>query len=350
MSRKRPVDQTIVKISTPADILGVLPHRLGFHPRESLVVVCLEGPRKRDRLVMRVDLAGTATDHALAQDMAARVRHTGASHAVIVCYTDAPSPGRDLPRAALMDALAECLAGHDIGVVETLLVRGGRWWSYQCTDVVCCPAAGTPLLGELTSAAQHYAAESALRGASPLVDRTALEGSIEPARHRVAVATRARAAGVAAEAVLTAVARDGVEAPGRLALATLRRLVLEWSGGRDEVSPDEAALVALGLRDKLARDEAMTMVLDSDAGVLVALLTDLVSRVDGPDAAPVCTLLAWTAYAQGGGALATVAADRALRCFPGYEMARLLVESMSRMVDPDVIREVAEQVRTDLAG
>ncbi len=63
-----------------------------------------------------------------------------------------------------------------------------------------------------------------------------------------------------------------------------------------------------------------------------------------------CTLLAWTAYAQGGGALATVAAERALRCSPGYEMARLLVESMSRMVDPDLLREVAEQVRTDLAG
>ena len=35
----------MVRISGPADILGVLPYRIGFHPSESLVVVCLEGPR-----------------------------------------------------------------------------------------------------------------------------------------------------------------------------------------------------------------------------------------------------------------------------------------------------------------
>lgn len=339
-----------MKISGPADILGVLPHRLGFHPSESLVVVCLEGPRKRDRLVMRSDLPDTAFDDVLAQDMADRVRHAGSSNAVLVCYTDAPSPGRDLARAPLMDSLVERLAAYDIGVVEALLVRGGRWWSYQCSDQACCPASGSPLPSELTPAARHYAAESVRQGTVLLSDRAALEGSIEPARNRVASAVRAQAARTAEDSVLAALARDGVAAPGCLALATLRRLVAEWSSGRREVSPEEAALVALGLRDKLARDEAMTMVLDCDAGLLVALLTDLVSRVDGSDAAPVCTLLAWTAYSQGGGALATVAAERALRCSPGYELALLVLESMSRMVGPDMIREVAEQVRDDLAG
>ena len=49
--------KTIVKISSPADILGVVPHRVGFHPAESIVVVCLHGPRRRDGLVMRLDLA-----------------------------------------------------------------------------------------------------------------------------------------------------------------------------------------------------------------------------------------------------------------------------------------------------
>ena len=33
---------SVVRISAPADILGVLPYRIGFHPSESLVVVCLE--------------------------------------------------------------------------------------------------------------------------------------------------------------------------------------------------------------------------------------------------------------------------------------------------------------------
>ena len=191
-----------------------------------------------------------------------------------------------------MDSLVERLAAYDIGVVEALLVRGGRWWSYQCSDQACCPTSGSALPSELTPGASHYAAESVRQGTVVRSDRAALEGSIEPARNRVAAAVRAQAARTAEDSVLAALARDGVAAPGCLALATLRRLVAEWSSGRREVSPEEAALVALGLRDKLARDEAMTMVLDGDSGLLVALLTDLVSRVDGSDAAPVCTLLA----------------------------------------------------------
>lgn len=342
-----------MKISTPADILGVLPHRLGFHPSESLVVVCLEGARRRDRLVMRIDLPDPRHDVVLARDMADRVQHMGAANAVLVCYTDAPTSGDGLARASLVDALVERLAARKIGVVQALLVREGRWWSYHCTDESCCPDSGSLLTGELTPAAGHYAAESVMRGTAVLTDRATLERSIEPARNRVATAVRAEAARAAEDEVLAAIARNGVQAPGRLALLTLQRLMSQWSGGRRDVTPEEAAVVALGLRDKLARDEAMTlpiMLPDGDEGLLVALLTDLVSRVDGPDAAPVCTLLAWTAYAQGGGALATVAAERALRCAPGYEMAVLLLESMSRMIGPDTIREVAEQVRADLAG
>lgn len=350
MRRKRPADKTVVRISTPADILGVLPHRLGFHPSESLVVVCLEGSRRRDRLVMRIDLPDTRHDDALAGDMADRVRHVGASNAVLVCYTDAPVDAGGLARASLVDALVERLAAHKIGVVEALLVRDGRWWSYHCRNQTCCPDSGSPLPSELTPAASHYAAESVMRGAAVLTDRATLERSIEPARNRVAAAVRAQAAGAAEDVVLRALARGEVAAPGQLALATLRRLVAEWSRGRRDVTPEDAALVALGLRDKLARDEAMTMVLDCDGGLLVALLTDLVSRVDGPDAAPVCTLLAWTAYSQGGGALATVAAERAQRCSPGYELAALLLDSMSRMIGPDTIRDVTEHVRADLAG
>jgi Domain of unknown function (DUF4192) len=38
----RPV---VVKFSSPVDIVGAIPSMLGFHPAESLVVMCLRGPR-----------------------------------------------------------------------------------------------------------------------------------------------------------------------------------------------------------------------------------------------------------------------------------------------------------------
>ena len=89
----------MVKISGPADILGVLPHRLGFHPTESLVVVCLEGPRNRDRLVMRFDLPAEECDDALVGLVLERVRAMKATGALLVVYTEQQSPSADRRRS-----------------------------------------------------------------------------------------------------------------------------------------------------------------------------------------------------------------------------------------------------------
>lgn len=344
-------EPTVVKISSPADILGVLPHRLGFHPTESLVMVCLEGPRRRDRLVMRVDLPAARAERRFAREMADRVRQTGASGVVLVCYTDASlAVGQQLARASAVATLKERLDADGIETVEALLVRGGRWWSYLCTDERCCPSAGTPLSSELTKAAGHYAAESVAHGGVVLADRATLVRSIEPPSNPVAEAVRDQAACAAGELLVTVIERDGVEAAGRLAVSTLRRLAAAWSDGARELTPEDAALIALGLRDRAARDLATTLVLDHDEGVVVALLTDIVRCVDDINAAPVSTVLAWVAYVEGGGALAAVAAERALRCEPGYAMAELVLDGLSRMVTSREIREVTEQVRADLEG
>lgn len=337
-----------MKITTPADILGVLPLRLGFHPTESLVVVCLEGRRQRDRLVMRIDLAPPEHDEQLAREMADRALHAGASSVVVVCYTDAPADGDGLARSGLVDALVERSGANGMSVHEALLVRQGRWWSYHCTNPACCPPSGSPLPAELTGPASHYAAESVVHGRVVLADRATLVRSIEPPDSQVSQAVRAQAADAADESLLAVIARDGVGAAGGLAVSTLRRLAGDWAAGRRELTPEDAALVALGLRDRTARDEAMTLVLDHDEGLLIALLTDLVRRVDDLDAAPVCTVLAWAACAGGRGALAAVAAERALRAEPDYEMAHLVLEGLGRMVTPVDIREVSEQVRADL--
>lgn len=342
-------ERSVVKITTPDDIVGMLPHRLGFHPAESLVVVCLEGPRQRDRLVMRVDLVSARLEQELARELAGRVRGVGASAAVVVCYTEAAvGAGDRLARARLVDRLVELLRADGIGVIEALLVRDGRWWSYHCADESCCPGSGRLLPAALTPAASHYAAESVANGAVVWPDRDALVRSIEPSGHPVAVAVRAQAAEVAGERLLTAIAHEGRGGVGRLALATLERLVAERPDGPAEVTAEDAATVAVGLRDSQVRDEAMTLVLDHDPELLVALLGDLARLVDDDLAAPLCTVLGWVAYVRGGGALTAVACERALRCEPGYAMAQLLLDGLSGMVEPSSIREIAAAVRTDL--
>jgi len=354
----------VVKISGPADILGVLPHRLGFHPTESLVVICLEGPRRRDRLVMRLDLADERYDDAVVADVVRRVQHVGASGAALVCYTDHPVDGPEvlagaggtgrtgrssLPRAPLVDGVGEALADVGVEVIESVLVRRGRWYSYRpCRDDSCCPPEGQPLPVEPTPAATLYAAEAVLQGGSVLPSRDSLRRSIEPSDHAVAVAVRDQAAAVAEGRLLDVMSALGIDAARDLTLATVHRLVQAWVDGGRELDPDDVALVAAGLHDKRARDEVMTLVLDHEPAVLVSLLTELARRTDDADAAPVCTVLAWAAHADGGGALAGVAVERALRCRPGYEMALLVRDGLVGLVPPSAVREIARQVRDDL--
>jgi hypothetical protein len=65
-------DLVPLKVSGPEGLLAAVPTMLGFHPRDSLVLLCLTGPRRRVGPVARVDLppgrdrplANQLTDHA----------------------------------------------------------------------------------------------------------------------------------------------------------------------------------------------------------------------------------------------------------------------------------------------
>ena len=289
------------------------------------------------------------TTRQVAADLAARVRHVGASAVVAVVYTEALEGGR-LARAGLVTALSDALAAAGVELPEALLVRDGRWWSYLCDRPGCCPADGTPLPTEPTPAATRYAAEAVAQGGSVLSDREQLRRTVEPSDHAVARAVREQAADAADEVLTGALRHGGLPAARALTLSRLAALRTRWDDGDRRVAADDAALVVLGLRDKQARDEAMTAVLDGDVESLVGLLGELARLADDLDAAPVCTVLAWVAYTAGNGALAAIAAERAVRVEPGYTMAELLLDGMDRMVPPDVLRQVSAQVRADLRG
>jgi hypothetical protein len=340
--------KTIVRISSPADILGVVPHRIGFHPAESIVVVCLHGPRRRDGLVMRLDLAPTEHDDLVARDLSTKAAHVKSSAAVLVCYTEQAGDGDGPPRRALIDALRQRLRSHGIEVIEALLVHDGRWWSYVCQDPSCCPPTGRPLPETLTPAAAHYAAEIVADGGAVLADRAELERSIRPPRNPVADAARRQSLERAGEWVVETIAAGGAEALRAETVTLFQSLVRRWAEGSRELTRDEAGQLILGLGLKAARDEAATLLLDADPEVLLALLGALARHADLADAAPVCTVLAWVAYAHGHGALANVAVERALEADPGYEMAKLIEDAMSRMISPAEIRALTVDVRRDL--
>jgi hypothetical protein len=300
---------------------------------------------------MRLDLPPAAEEALVAAEISQRVVHVGASAVVLVVYTGArsrPRRGR-LARSALVGSLRHALDARHVDVQEALLVTDGRWWSYLCHDPVCCPTSGTPLPAEPTDATVRYAVEAVAQGEVVLSDRDALRRSVEPSDHAVARAVREQAALAAEQLLMSAGQGDaGSAGPRIVTTARLQALRRRWELGDRRLPSEDAAVVVLGLHDKTCRDAAMTAVLDDDAESLLDLLGALVRQADDLDAAPVCTVLGWVAYAAGNGALAAVAAERAVRCEPGYAMAELLLESMDRMVPPDYLRRISRAVRRDL--
>jgi hypothetical protein len=337
--------ETVVRFSSPADLLGMLPYKFGFHPRESIVVFCLRGPRHRGGLTMRLDLPAPEHEALAAADLAARAVVDGADAAILVCYTDAePPPGARLPREELIDTLIAELAERGITIIDALVTGRGRWWSYICIDPVCCPPDGAPLPGELTGPAGQYAAETVGRGQAVLASRAELAALIRPAGPEAAAGVNAQI-----EAALSGAPR-AVATGCRQTLRLLRRLRSRYATGTAAVTDEDAARILLGLRDKTTRDHAVTLVLDPDAEALRGVLADVAHKAPDAFAAPVCTVLAWVAYEQGDGGLANVAIERALEVDPGYELAMLVDHALVHQMSPSALREMTEGIRRDLAA
>lgn len=335
--------RAVVRLRGPDDVIGILPWRLGFHPAESLVLVVLQGDRRRERLVMRLDLPAPDEEAAVADETAARAVQAGADEVLVLVYTDERGRDGELPRCDLVDDLVDLLADDGVAVPEAVLVHGGRRWSYLCADPGCCPRAGVPLPDRPTAAADAYAAEAVGRGTVVLPDREALRRSVTPSDHAVAVAAREQAWD---ELDLVLTSRDLAATSAGL-LSRLRERFAR--GERAAPTHSEALLVALGLRDTRARDTLMTAALDDDAAEVRDLLGQVVRLVDDEVAGPACTALGWLAYTSGEGALALVAVERALRAEPGCTMARLLLGGIDGMVPPAALREISRAVRVDLA-
>jgi hypothetical protein len=339
--------RAVVKLTTPADLVGVVPWLVGFHPEESLVVICLRGRRLRTGLTMRVDLPSPEHAETVADQLAARVRHDGAAAAFLACYTDAADDADGaLPQAAFVATLVQALDRRGVGCKEALLVRSGRWHSYTCDVEECCPRAGRALPETPTPAVSRVAAEGVVSGRAPLSGRAELERSVRGPvglRRVVAEAACERAYRAAAAEV----AADRGTAHART-LALFGEALRSYEAGRPELPDDTAARVAVGLLDRQARDEVVTWVLESAEAPLTALLGDLVRATPDPVCPPACTVLAWVAHAFGNGALANVAVDRALRHDPDYTMARLVREGLDRQVPPSAVRQVCADVRREI--
>ena len=335
----------VVRLTSPGEIAAAVPHLCGFVPSESVVLISLRGPRARVGLTMRFDLPPPAGEAALAAEAAERLAADGACRTVAVVHTE--RAGAALPRRRFVDLLRERCRERGLEVDDVLLVRAGRWVSYLCSDEGCCPRDGTPLSAARSSPALGLvAAQQAVEGRAVLPSREELAASVAPPQ-----LLAARAAAQALTEAQQAFAQDllarGRRAASARALQGWRAVVGRFADPRAQVTQQEAAELAVALEDVLVRDEVATWAL-RDASALLGALHALARLTPAPFDAPVCTLLAWVAYAEGNGGLANVALERVGLSRPDYSLAVLLRQALDGQVPPAQVRTLLRATRADL--
>lgn len=333
--------QSRIRISGPGGLLAVVPNSLGFHPTDSLVLMCFTGERSALGPVARVDLPRGRDD-----DLVRYLTGTALTHAervVVVCYP------RRRRRPVVLDDLIAQLRSAGVGVMDVLIVHAGRFWtastarSLRLTDSLPVPDQQDPTV-------QTLAAERALSGRAVLTDRAQLRSSIAgPRGSRRRVAERALSA-VAGGCGADLPDPDGTIVPSESApyagehVVTLpdrvERLVdraLAQASTRGAVEADVAAEIALSCLERPLRDGILMRGLFELDRTWLSMLVSCATWTPDHCAAGICAVLAVIAYRHGDGALAQVSADRCLLAEPGNHLTQLLIATMSAGLPPEVL-------------
>jgi hypothetical protein len=319
-----------LRVRGPADLVQTVPYLLGFHPAHSLVLVGLHGGRVA--VTARLDLVDLAEPALVRRSVAAMCRGGASSFVGVVFDDDAVvdrSGAASLPwaGAALETSAAVEQSGADL--TDVLLVSAGRMWSYTCADERCCPPQGTLLpTGSEVAAAATYA------GLVAMPDRASVDALLDPLPdlERDGLVPQLDDAECEAAAAQRRGAHERFERAVKRALFAASR-ASDLPGASPELPADRLARFGVALRRSAVRD-AVWMAVDEGRLDGRPLWRQLARRLPAPfDAAPLF-LFAWRTWREGDGALAGMAAARALASDPGYSAADLLLAALSQAVDP----------------
>ncbi|MGQ7296524.1 DUF4192 family protein [Quadrisphaera sp. KR29] len=382
--------ETVIRSSSPLEVLALAEHTLGFRPRESLVVVSLRPPRWRTGVVGRVDVEA-ADDRELVGQLVQHLVADGAARCFLALVTDAGEPpagrpprrgravvpaprraredrGAPAPLAGLLrlpgSARAElvCAALAAAGVEpEPWLVHRGRLYSYAC-DRSCCPASGRSLQGR---EATQVAAEMVLAGRVLPADRESWELGL---RRSVAAVPPAAGAGAGGSGGSGGQGGPGsaadVAAVGAALASRARRrppaerdVLRDWrdlltaqsrrDGAGLRLAPAEVAVLLAALRRLPLRDQLLAVAVPqalpelagalapaADPGAALAVLQQLARRAPARWRAAATGCAAYVAWCTGASPAAGVWAQAALELDPAHSLSALVLQAVSVGLPP----------------
>ncbi|MFY9808371.1 MAG: DUF4192 domain-containing protein [Pseudonocardiaceae bacterium] len=316
-----------IRLSDSSELIAAVPHLLGFHPRDSVVLLALH--RKNLGLTLRADLVDNDQAAVLAEQLLvpiARQRPTGVA---LIVIGGAGAPDGDLPHRALVDALDDVLTGAGLPVVHAAwtaeTASGAPWRCYD--DPLCAGTVADPMTSPL--AAATVAAGAVTFGSREEIAE--LVAADDPA------ALQRRAALLdAADAEHPMGARLVAQR-----LARLKELHRAAAVGDLALSDSTIAEVASALCDHRVRDACLPWCTGPGAAAAEQLWLALVRATPAPERAEPAALLALVAYLRGDGTLVGIALDTALHACPQHSLSGLLRAALDGGLPPELLRTVA---------
>lgn len=337
--------QTIVRGGRPRDLIALAWYRIGFRPRESLVLVGLHGPKRRTGMVVRVDLPPPEQREATLHGVVRLLRRSQVRQVAVLVVSDAEGQlraGPDgeplMPQRDLVGWLRRELPRRGLAVFDVLGVGPSTFRSYLCSDPRCCPFAGQPL-EEIGGS--ELAAHMVLEGRSVLAGEAELVADVRP-DPRCLSADR--------------LDRVGPVDPVR-ELSTWREQLAAGASG-----PADPARLLVALRDTRLRDAVMITLIPGSGLLPEALLAggpmtaveDLWERRPDDDLAErgrrllaalarvapvgeraeVLSVLAWLAWWLNEAARCRLLVDLALTDRPEHRLAGLVAQLLAGGIPP----------------
>jgi hypothetical protein len=328
-----------VSLRQPGELLAAIPHVLGFHPVNSLVVVGLHGKGNTTLgLVLRVDLPPPVRYDQLARQLVQPlIEQHAVGAALLVLGAHTVPPEEELPQRSLVAECESVFANAGIPVLHQLwapdTAGGAQWRCYEdadCTGTVPDPSSTA------------LAAASAAAGMVTYNRREDITAGLGPAGDD----------DLARRADLLAAASQAAEPGGEQAqcLDHLRLLDSAIDRSVSGTLPDtdeELVALAYALGDHRVRDACLAPADEQRAQAAERLWTTLVRTIPAPERAEPACLLAYAAYLRGDGVLAGIALEQAEAADPGHRLADLLRGALWTAFPPERLRTAGEQAAAE---
>lgn len=325
-----------LSMNSPEEILAAIPYLVGFHVRESVVVLVLTGPRvvltarldavAYDPVLDRFDQETTA---ALAARVCVAIDTNHGDGLVLVGYHDSVPAMRELLRRLACEGAERITLGGQ-GLIDVLLVSGERFYEL----LSCEPDAhlGFALAGDSVPTA----AQAVYFGLNALPDRHALEQAVvlptpEQAKPLEAIFENEEMmiAGLG-EAERAELCDDLLDAATRMK----GQPRAEPIGEADELVAREYVRLAILMGYIEVRDAVLMQTHVGNAARRVEVWSQVVRHSIAGFASGPLGVLAMTAWLSGNGALQVICIQRLREVAPSYRLLRILEQINEAALPP----------------